>query len=128
MLPNVIMAYVLITILQKSGLMSVLGSLLSPIMNIFGLPGEAFAVLVAAWLSGLGGVAVAATMFSAGTLNPTELTILTPAVFLIGAQIQYTGRILAVMSIPFRLYKYMFSVSIFNAIISMMVMSVILHY
>ncbi|WP_406030386.1 nucleoside recognition domain-containing protein [Succinivibrio sp.] len=128
MLPNVIMAYVLITILQKSGLMSVLGSLLSPIMNIFGLPGEAFAVLIAAWLSGLGGVAVAATLFTAGTLNPTELTILTPAIFLMGAQIQYTGRILAVMAVPYRLYKYMFSISIFNAIIAMIIMSVLLKY
>ena len=128
MLPNVIMAYVLITILQKSGLMSVIGTVLSPVMNIFGLPGEAFAVLIASWLSGLGGVAVAATLFSAGTLNPTELTILTPAIFLIGAQIQYTGRILAVMSIPYRLYKYMFSISIINAVISMIIMSLSLKY
>ena len=122
------MAYVLITILQKSGLMSVIGTVLSPVMNIFGLPGEAFAVLIASWLSGLEGVAVAATLFSAGTLNPTELTILTPAIFLIGAQIQYTGRILAVMSIPYRLYKYMFSISIINAVISMIIMSLLLKY
>ena len=78
-------------------------------------------------MSGLGGVAVAASLYSHGSLSAHDLTILIPAVFLMGGQLQYMGRILAVIGIPSVLYKYLFSISIVNAFISMLIMRMYLH-
>ena len=40
-IPNVLMAFVIIKILNISGLLAIIGKVFSPIMMIFGLPGEA---------------------------------------------------------------------------------------
>ena len=40
-----ILGYVLVYILKETGLMDILGTVMSPVMGLFGLPGEAFAVL-----------------------------------------------------------------------------------
>ena len=39
-IPNVLMAFVIIKILNHSGLLALIGQIFSPIMGIFGLPGE----------------------------------------------------------------------------------------
>ena len=43
--PAMILGYVLVYILKETGLMDILGTVMSPVMGLFGLPGEAFAVL-----------------------------------------------------------------------------------
>ena len=43
---NVLMAFVIIKVLNHSGLLTIFGELFAPIMAIFGLPGEAAAVLL----------------------------------------------------------------------------------
>ncbi|NMA02830.1 MAG: hypothetical protein GX923_09770, partial [Clostridia bacterium] len=55
-IPNVLMAFVLIRALDITGLLAILGKVFGPIMAIFGLPGEAATVLMGAWLSMGGGV------------------------------------------------------------------------
>ncbi len=47
-IPNVLMAFVIIKILNISGLLAIIGKVFSPIMMIFGLPGEAATVLICA--------------------------------------------------------------------------------
>lgn len=42
-IPNVLMAFVIIKVLNHSGLLTIFGELFAPIMAIFGLPGEAAA-------------------------------------------------------------------------------------
>ena len=44
--PAMVMAYTLITFLNLSGIMPLIGKLLAPVMGIFGLPGEASVVLL----------------------------------------------------------------------------------
>lgn len=39
-IPNVLMAFVIIKILNHSGLLALIGQIFSPIMGIFGLPGR----------------------------------------------------------------------------------------
>ena len=58
-IPNVMMAFVIIRALNVSGALPLIGDLFSPLMGLFGLPGEAAAVLVAGWMSMGGGVGVA---------------------------------------------------------------------
>lgn len=48
--PAMILGYTLVYILQATGLMTFLGRIFAPIMGVFGLPGEAFAVLISAFL------------------------------------------------------------------------------
>lgn len=122
MMPNIILAYLLTAMLTKSGIMTSLGDLFSPLMQFFALPGEAITVLITSWLSGLGGIAVAASLAAQGLLTAEELTILVPAVFLMGGQLQYMGRILAVIGVPVRQYRIFFGISVINALLSIQVM------
>lgn len=123
-IPNVLMAFVLIHALRLSGLLDMLGVLFNPVMGMFGLPGQAVMVLVGAWMSMGGGVGVAASLYAAKILNPTHVTILLPAIFLMGAQIQYMGRLLGTAGIQGRYYPMLFGISILNAIISMIIMRI----
>ena len=123
-IPNVLMAFVLIHALRLSGLLDMLGVLFNPVMGLFGLPGQAVMVLVGAWMSMGGGVGVAASLYAAKILNPTHVTILLPAIFLMGAQIEYMGRLLGTAGIQGRYYPMLFGISILNAIISMIIMRI----
>ena len=123
-IPNVLMAFVLIHALRLSGLLDMLGVLFNPVRGLFGLPGQAVMVLVGAWMSMGGGVGVAASLYAAKILNPTHVTILLPAIFLMGAQIQYMGRLLGTAGIQGRYYPMLFGISILNAIISMIIMRI----
>lgn len=123
MLPNVLMAFVLIYILNLTGILTLLGKVFAPLMTIFGLPGEAMIVLLASWLSMGGGVGVASSLFAAGTLSLNDIAILAPAMYLMGSQIQYIGRLLGVVGVESRHYVVMILISIINAFLSMAVMA-----
>ena len=125
-IPNVLMAFVLIRVLQVSGLLDILGSIFAPIMGIFGLPGEAAAVLIGGWMSMGGGVGVAVAWFDAGTLNGVHLGILAPAIYLMGSQLQYMGRALGVIGTAGRMIPVLMGVSILNAFIAMFIMRIII--
>ncbi|MDR3560600.1 MAG: YjiG family protein [Negativicutes bacterium] len=123
-IPNVLMAYALIQVLRVTGVLDLLGNVFAPVMAIFGLPGTAVMVLAGAWLSMGGGMGVAASLFATGVLNPVHLTILLPAIFLMGAQIQYMGRCLGTAGVQSRFYPVLFAISIINAILSMLIMRI----
>lgn len=126
LLPNVLMAFVIIEILKVTGILEVIGQAFGPAMSIFGLPGEAVTVLLSSWMSGLGGAAVAASLYAEGLLSGRELTILAPGIFLMGAQIQYMGRVLGVAGVNPRHYKVLFLISIINATLAMLTMRYII--
>jgi len=121
-LPNVLMAFVLIQVLKVTGALDLLGKVFGPVMAVFGLPGESIAVLMGAWLSMGGGVGVAASLYAGHVLSMTHVTILIPAIFLMGSQIQYMGRLLGTACVQTRHYPMLFGISILNAVISMLVM------
>ncbi|HWQ62521.1 MAG TPA: YjiG family protein [Negativicutes bacterium] len=121
-LPNVLMAFALIQILKVTGLLVLLSKLFGPVMAIFGLPGEAVTVLMGAWLSMGGGVGVAASLYTGKLLTMTHVSILIPAIFLMGAQVQYMGRLLGTAAVQTRYYPMLFGISIMNALIAMLVM------
>ena len=121
-LPNVLMAYVLIQILRVTGLLTTMGNVFGPVMAVFGLPVQAIAVLIGAWLSMGGGVGVAASLFASKVLTATHATILLPAIFLMGSQVQYMGRLLGTAGVQSRYYPVMFGICILNACIAMIIM------
>lgn len=60
LLPNVVMAFVIIQALKITGLLDWVGHICEPVMALWGLPGEAATVLLAALMSMGGAVGVAA--------------------------------------------------------------------
>lgn len=124
--PNVLMAFVIIKALQITGALELMGTLFSPIMAIFGLPGEAAAVLIGAWMSMGGGVGVVISLFDQGILNGQQIAILAPAIYLMGSQIQYLGRILGPIGTEGRHIPIMIFISVLNAFAAMFVMNIVL--
>lgn len=94
--PAMILGYVLVYILQETGLMDLLGVVMSPVMNLFGLPGEAFAVLISAFFAKASGCATAASMYQAGTLTLGQASMMLPACILMGTLIGHYARIVLV--------------------------------
>ena len=88
-IPNVLMAFVIIKMLNISGALDFIGTCLGPVMAIFGLPGEAAMILLGGWMSMGGGVGVAVALFDKGAVDGTQLAIVIPAIYLMGSQVQY---------------------------------------
>jgi spore maturation protein SpmB len=128
MMPNVIMAFVIIRALNVTGLLDLLGKVFAPIMALWGLPGQAAAVLLAAFMSMGGGVGVAAGLYTAETLSAADITVLMPAIYLMGSLIQYLGRCLGTAEVNTRYYPHIMAISILNALLSMWVMRAILIF
>lgn len=122
LLPNVLMAYVIAEILNLLEVMGVVGQIFAPVMGLFGLPGEAITVLLTAWLSSSAGTGVAVSLLSKGVLTGSDITILAPAIFLMGSQLQYMGRLLGVSDVPKKYWPLLMLTSIINAAIAMFVM------
>lgn len=127
MTPNVVMAFVFIQILDFSGLLKILGTVCGPVMALFGLPGQAVTVLFTAWLSMTGGVGVAAGLLANGAITPAQATIVLPAIFLMGAQVQYLGRCLGTAGVKGRYYPLLIGTSIFNAAGAMLIMRILVR-
>ena len=125
MLPNVLMAFILIYVLKLTGILDLIGTVCGPVMKVFGLPGEALMVLLAAWLSMGGGVGVASSLFAAGTLSLHDIAVLAPAIYLMGSQVQYIGRLLGVVGTPGKYIPVMVLISIINALLALLVMQII---
>lgn len=124
-IPNVLMAFVLIKVLNVSGLLPIIGDVFSPIMMIFGLPGEAATVLIAGWMSIGGGVGVAAALIDQSAIGVKDIAILCPAIVLMGSQLQYMGRCLGVVGTRGSRIPILMSISVINALIAMLIMNVI---
>ena len=125
MLPNVLMAFILIYVLKLTGILDLIGTVCGPVMKIFGLPGEALMVLLAAWLSMGGGVGVASSLFAAGTLSLHDIAVIAPAMYLMGSQVQFIGRLLGVVGTPGKYIPVMVLISIINALLALLVMQII---
>ena len=115
-IPNVLMAFVIIKVLNHSGLLTIFGELFAPIMA---------AVLLGGWMSMGGGVGVAVSLFDQGLLTGEHVAIVAPSIYLMGSQVQYMGRCLGVIGIKgSNLFKIM-ALPIVTAFVSLFVMKLI---
>ncbi|HJD07132.1 MAG TPA: YjiG family protein [Candidatus Sutterella merdavium] len=124
-IPNVLMAFVIIKVLQHSGLLDLIGQAFAPIMGIFGLPGEAATVLLGGWMSMGGGVGVAVALFDQGAINGTHIAILAPSIYLMGSQVQYMGRCLGVIGIKGKSLLMIMAMPLITAFLSLWVMNIL---
>ena len=102
--PAFIMAFIIIRVLNMSGLMDILKIVFDPVMGIFGLPGETGILIVTGWLSAPGAVAMMPDMVASGIIGGPEIVVLIPMIYAIGQQLQWIGRILAPIKTPSRWY------------------------
>lgn len=123
LIPNVLMAFVLIRALTMSGLLPIIGDIFSPLMQVFGLPGEAATVLIAGWMSIGGGVAAA--FLAQGSIAVRDIAVMCPAVILMESQLQYMGRCLGVVGTRGSRIPILMGISVVNALISMLIMNVL---
>ena len=125
--PAMILGYTLVYILQATGVMDLLG-VLSPVMGVFGLPGEAVAVLISAFFAKAAGCGTAATMYASGILTMGQATMLFPACILMGTLIGHYARIVLVADADKKWHGLLLAVPLFDAVISLFMMKIILTF
>lgn len=128
LMPNVVMAFVIIRALDVTGILTLFGKIFAPIMALWGLPGEAAAVLLASFMSMGGGVGVAASMYTAQHLNAADITVLMPAIYLMGNPVQNMGRCLGIAGVNTSHYPAIIGICIINALLAMWAMRAILIF
>ena len=117
LLPNVVMAFVIIQALKITGLLDWVGHICEPVMALWGLPGEAATVLLAALMSMGGAVGVAASLATAGALTGHDVTVLLPAMYLMGNP--------GTAEVNAKYYPHIITVCVINALLSIWVMQLI---
>ncbi|MDO9544039.1 MAG: YjiG family protein [Synergistaceae bacterium] len=128
MLPNVVMAFVVIRFLNLSGLLTLISKFAAPLMAVFGLPGEAVVVLVTAFMSTGGGCGSAAALATSGAITYVHATQLLPCIILMGSMIQYMGRCLGTAD-ALRKYWWLHCViSVMNGLLALWVMKILILF
>ncbi len=125
-MPNVIFAFAIIKILQVTGFMDIISAVFTPIMTVWGLPGEAIMVTVAALMSMGGATGVMVGLLNDGLLTPRDVTILLPAIFICGGQLQNLGRLLGTSDVNPKYYLPLFLTTIINGLLALTIMAFIL--
>ena len=126
--PAMVLAFVLIQFLTITGLMTVVGKALGPVMAIFGLPGEAIVALVAAFFAKAAGCATAATLYSKGLINASQATILFPACVTMGTLIGHFVRIVIVSNANKKWHPLLLAVPLLDAVIVMFLTRILLAF
>lgn len=125
LLPNVIMAFVIIRVLDVTGLLKMIGVIFAPVMALWGLPGEAATVIITSIMSMGGGIGVAASLYNEGILDPVQVTTLVPAIYLMGNPVQNVGRCLGISGVNTKHYPVIIGICVVNALVSIWAMRII---
>ena len=67
-------------------------------------------------------IGAAAGLYTHGIMTSTHMSIIMPGIFLMGALIQYMGRILGVAGVDSRHYPMLFFIGLLNAALAMLTM------
>ena len=124
--PAMVLAYALIVFLQTTGLMNIIAKVLNPVMGIFGLPGEAALVIIAAFFAKAAGAAAGLMLYQNGTITQEQATILYPAVILMGTLIGHYARIVLVSGVSKKYYKILLFIPLIDAVVAMFITKIIL--
>lgn len=127
-IPAMILAYVLILFLKITGLMALIGNVISPVMAIFGLPGEAIVALISAFFAKAAGAATAATLYADGTINAVQATILFPATITMGTLIGHFVRCVVASGANPKHHPMLVAIPIIDAVFSMLLTRMIITF
>ena len=127
-IPARILAYVLILFMKIIGLMALIGNVISPVMAIFGLPGEAIVALISAFFAKAAGAATAATLYADGTINAVQATILFPATITMGTLIGHFVRCVVASGANPKHHPMLVAIPIIDAVLSMFLTRMIITF
>ncbi len=128
MVPNIIMAYVLIQILKITKVLDMISVGAAPIMALWGLPGAGMVVICTAFLSRGGAVGVAAGLYASGQLTGMDISVLTPGFFLMGGFLQQAGRCLGTADANRRYWGWHFIICVINGMVGMWLMRLCVQF
>jgi len=128
MLPGLIFAYVIMQIVNLTGLVKIIETIFSPVMAIFDLPGSAATSLLTGVMTTSGGLGIVASLAENGHITSNQVAILLPAQMLLGAMLQYLGRILSIAEIKSKYYGFFIGLVFLLAVISLLVMKIIMMF
>ena len=126
--PAMVLGYVLVQALKVSGIMDVLAVVCAPVMGLFGLPGEAFAVLISAFFAKAAGAGAAANLFTAGIITAPQATILLMPCMLMGTLIGHYARIVLVSEANPKLTPIFFAIPLIDSAVGMILVRLILTF
>ncbi len=126
-IPAMILAYVLILFLKTTGLMNIIGTVVAPVMGLFGLPGEAIVALISAFFAKAAGCATAATLYNDGVINAAQATILFPACITMGTLIGHFVRCVMASGANPKHHALLMAIPVIDAVISMLLTRVLLN-
>ncbi len=126
-IPAMILAYVLILFLKTTGLMNIIGTVVAPVMRLFGLPGEAIVALISAFFAKAAGCATAATLYNDGVINAAQATILFPACITMGTLIGHFVRCVMASGANPKHHALLMAIPVVDAVISMLLTRVLLN-
>lgn len=128
LLPNVVMAFVIIRVLEVTGLLRLIGSAFSPIMALWGLPGEAATVIITSLMSMGGSIGVLASLYVGQHLDAMQVTMMVPGIYLMGNPVQNVGRCLGIAGVNTKHYFAIIGICVINALLSIWAMRLILMF
>ena len=126
MLTALVLAYALMYMLKASGAMILLERVFSPVMGLFSLPGVAITALVAALMSKPGGVATAVALYTQGVLTDVQVTVMFPALVLMGGLVSQYVRVVVVSGTDKRRHSLLIASTIGVAVLSIPLMNILL--
>jgi len=126
-IPAMILAYVLILFLKTTGLINIIGTVVAPVMGLFGLPGEAIVALISAFFAKAAGCATAATLYNDGVINAAQATILFPACITMGTLIGHFVRCVMASGANPKHHALLMAIPVVDAVISMLLTRVLLN-
>jgi len=124
-IPNIVMAFALIHVLNVTGVLGFLETAFAPVMGIFGLPGAGAAVVMAGFMSMGGGIGTAMALFSNGYLEMEHLPIVMMSIYIMGSQVQFIGRVIGTAGVPSKYVPHMLLINLILAFIGMFVMNIL---
>lgn len=128
MLPGLVFAYVIMQIVNLTGFVKIIERVFSPIMGLFGLPGSAATGLLTGVMTTSGGLGVVASLAQDGILTSQQVAILLPAQMLLGAMLQYLGRILTIAEIKPKYYSVFIGLVFGLAALSLIIMKILMPF
>ncbi len=122
MLPAIVMAYAVITILENIGILELIGKVCDPFMALFGLPGVAITCILTGFMNKGGGVATALSLLATGSLTVYDATVLVMPIMILGGFMQQYIRIVVVGETLPRHRKYIILITVVMTFVSIWIM------
>lgn len=121
-MPAMVLGYVIIQLLTLTGLINFLSAICGPLMQVFGLPGEAIAVFIAAIFAKASGAAAAANLYNKGLLTSAQATLCVVPSMLMGTLVGHYARCVLVSGVENKRRLLLLMLPIVDTVIGLFLM------